>query len=100
MGAKDCLYPCPHSCSKFYQCTVNVDGVSGTPVERDCAPGTEWNDNDKQCDWPSQSTCKNGASTARPSTARPTTARPSTAQPSTAVPTTSNPDQSKFIKQG
>ncbi|CAG2178745.1 unnamed protein product, partial [Oppiella nova] len=57
MGPKDCLYPHPTNCDQFIHCEVNADGVTGRPTVKDCPPGLEWNDNTKQCDWPSQSTC-------------------------------------------
>ena len=59
MGPKDCLYPNPHSCSSFIQCTVNEDLKSGTPVVMPCPAGLEWNDRQKICDWPANSTCRN-----------------------------------------
>lgn len=54
-GPKDCLYPDPNSSTNFIQCTVNADGVTGTPVVMNCAPASpdlEWNDNKKECDYP------------------------------------------------
>lgn len=59
LGPKDCLYPNPTSCNTFIQCTVNPDGVTGTPVVMPCPAGLEWNDSRKECDWPANSTCKN-----------------------------------------
>ena len=56
-GPKDCLYPNPDSCTTFIQCEVNADGTTGTPVVRDCPSGLEWNDNNKECDYPTSSTC-------------------------------------------
>lgn len=56
-GPKDCLYPNALSCDNFIQCMVNADGVTGTPVVMPCPSGLQWNDNEKICDWPSQSTC-------------------------------------------
>ena len=61
VGPKDCLYPDPDSCQKFIQCEVNSDGVTGTPVERDCPHGLQWNDNKKECDYPEDSTCPESA---------------------------------------
>ena len=51
-GPKDCLYPNPDNNSTFIQCTVNADGVTGTPVVIPCPSGLEWNNNKKQCDYP------------------------------------------------
>ena len=59
-GPKDCLYPNPESCNNFIQCSINADGVTGTPVVMPCAPANpalEWNDNKKECDYPDNSTC-------------------------------------------
>ncbi|WP_437760038.1 carbohydrate-binding module family 14 protein [Sorangium sp. So ce1389] len=55
-GPKDCLYANPESCNTFIECIPNADG-SGAPVVRPCLSGLEWNDNEKQCDWPAYSTC-------------------------------------------
>ena len=60
-GPKDCLYPNPDTCNTFIQCEVNSDGVTGTPVVRDCPAGLEWNDNKKECDYPANSTCPKDA---------------------------------------
>ena len=59
MGPKDCLYPNPDSCTSFIHCEVNADGVTGRPTIQDCPGGLQWNDNKKECDWPSSSTCPN-----------------------------------------
>lgn len=59
-GPKDCLYQNPKSCNNYIQCTVNADGVTGTPVVRTCAPSVpalEWNDNIKRCVFPPSPTC-------------------------------------------
>lgn len=58
MGPKDCLYPHPNRCDQFIHCEVNADGVSGRPTVKDCPAGLEWNDNEKECDWPQDSTCR------------------------------------------
>lgn len=57
MGPKDCFYPHPQQCDQFIYCEVDADGSSGRPVVKDCPPGLEWNDNVKECDWLSHSTC-------------------------------------------
>lgn len=57
LGPKDCLYSDPDSCNTFIQCTVNSDGITGTPVVRDCPSGLEWNDDAKECAYPEDSTC-------------------------------------------
>lgn len=57
LGPTDCLYPNPDSCNNFIQCTVNADGVTGTPVVMPCAPANpplEWNDIKKECDYAGQ----------------------------------------------
>ncbi|MEH1835806.1 MAG: carbohydrate-binding module family 14 protein [Nostoc sp.] len=56
-GPKDCLYPNPKNCNTYIQCTVNNDGMTGTPVVMPCPGGLQWNDNQKICDWPNSSTC-------------------------------------------
>jgi hypothetical protein len=56
MGPKDCLYPNPANCNSFIQCVPQPDG-SGKPQVMPCPAGLEWNDNKKECDWPSSSTC-------------------------------------------
>lgn len=47
LGPKDCLYANPRSCSNFIQCTINDDGVTGTPVVMPCPAGLEWNNKQK-----------------------------------------------------
>ncbi|OKO92751.1 Race-specific elicitor A4 [Penicillium subrubescens] len=39
LGPKDCLYPNPDNCGTFIQCTVNPDGITGTPVVMPCPAG-------------------------------------------------------------
>lgn len=58
-GPKDCLYQNPNDCSSFIACEVNPDGKTGQPSVLPCPSGLEWNDNEKICDWPANSTCKN-----------------------------------------
>jgi len=58
MGPKDCLYPHPGDCKQFIHCEVNADGVTGRPTVKDCPADLLWNDNKKECDWPSESTCR------------------------------------------
>ncbi len=69
-GPKDCLYPNPNGdCTTFIHCEVNADGITGNPVVKDCplfdARGNklEWNDNEKQCDYPPSPTCGNNVNT-------------------------------------
>jgi hypothetical protein len=60
LGPKDCLYQNDSDCNSFIQCTVNADGVTGTPVPMPCAPANpplQWNDNEKVCDYPPSPTC-------------------------------------------
>lgn len=52
LGPKDCLYAHPADKAAFIQCTVNADGVSGTPVAMPCPTGLNWNDRQRICDWP------------------------------------------------
>lgn len=54
---KDCLYPNPNDCRSFIACDVNADGKTGRPTVLDCPSGLEWNDDQKECDWPADSTC-------------------------------------------
>ncbi len=82
LGPKDCLYPNPANCKSFIQCVPQPDG-SGNPVVMPCPAGLEWNDNKKECDWPSSSTC--------PKTPLPTvdtTTKTPTTEASTQSPTT------------
>jgi len=51
-GPKDCLYTNPASCDSFIQCTA-----AGLAYAMSCPLGLQWNDNEKICDWPPQSTC-------------------------------------------
>lgn len=41
----------PGSCTKFFMCD------RGLEVEKECGPGTNWNDNKKICDWPANAGC-------------------------------------------
>jgi hypothetical protein len=50
-GPIDCLYPNPENCNSFIQCVPQIDG-SGKPQVIPCPGDLEWNDNQKQCDWP------------------------------------------------
>lgn len=59
LGPKDCLYPNPNRCDQFIHCEVNAGSVSGRPTVKDCPAGLEWNDSEKICDWPVNSTCPN-----------------------------------------
>ena len=43
--------PHPEDCQKFYQCD------RGFPVEKECGVGTLWNQEIKNCDWPSNVKC-------------------------------------------
>lgn len=52
-GSKDCRYLNPEDCSSFIQCS-NL----GISYIMPCEPGTEWNDNKKECDESVDSTCK------------------------------------------
>ena len=58
LGPKDCLYPYPGSCAQFIHCEVNSDNKTGTPILRDCPDGLEWNNDEKICDLPNESTCQ------------------------------------------
>ncbi|KAF7334977.1 Carbohydrate-binding module family 14 protein [Mycena venus] len=57
LDIKDCLYANPADCNSYILCAVNADGMTGTPVVMPCAPGLQWNDNDKFCVFPEDSTC-------------------------------------------
>jgi len=70
-GPKDCLYPNPANCSSFIQCTA-----AGLAYVMPCPSGLQWNDNEKICDWPSQSTC--GRTPSPSTTTTTTTQRPTT----------------------
>jgi hypothetical protein len=61
LGSRDCLYANPLNCNRFIQCTVNSDGVTGTPIIRDCPADLEWNDELKVCEYPFASTCNSGS---------------------------------------
>ncbi|KAJ5352999.1 hypothetical protein N7452_001973 [Penicillium brevicompactum] len=56
-GPKDCLYPNPDNCNSFIACEISNDGTTGIPHLNDCPPNLEWNENEKICDYPEQSTC-------------------------------------------
>ncbi|KAL5347462.1 hypothetical protein ACLOAV_007774 [Pseudogymnoascus australis] len=57
IGVKDCMYPHPTTCRKYIHCEVNTDGVARRPTVKDCPGNFEWNNNDKTCDLPENSTC-------------------------------------------
>jgi hypothetical protein len=59
MGPKDCLYPNPGDCVSYIQCVPQPDG-SGEPQVMPCPGELEWNDTEKICDWPENSTCPKG----------------------------------------
>jgi hypothetical protein len=61
-GPKDCLYPNPENCYTFIQCTVDFGGVTGTPVVMPCPAGLSWNDQEKICDYLSDSAACNSGS--------------------------------------
>lgn len=48
----DGMYSHPKSCRKFVHCE------NGTAYEKDCGPGTAWNDNAKICDYPENTDCQ------------------------------------------
>lgn len=56
---EDCVYPNPNNCDSFIACRVNSNGKNGTSSVLPCPSGLEWNYNEKICDWPVNSTCKN-----------------------------------------
>jgi len=87
-GPKDCLYPNPSNCSTFIQCTA-----AGLAYVMPCPSGLEWNDNEKICDWPTQSTCpKNSPTTSSTTTVSPTTILSTTgSQSSTTTQTSTTP---------
>ncbi|XP_054153525.1 peritrophin-1-like [Oppia nitens] len=58
MGPQDCLYPHPYRCDQFIHCEINKDRKSARPQVKDCPNGLEWNNNQKICDWPESSTCR------------------------------------------
>ncbi|CAG2174142.1 unnamed protein product, partial [Oppiella nova] len=60
LGPKDCLYPNPNGCDTYIHCTVDYGSRTGTPVVMPCPGGLLWNDNIKECDNPSKSTCPRG----------------------------------------
>ncbi|CAG2162492.1 unnamed protein product [Oppiella nova] len=60
LGPKDCLYPNPDGCDTYIHCTVNYGSRSGTPVVKPCPDGLLWNNNVKECDYPSRTTCPRG----------------------------------------
>ncbi|KFY32397.1 hypothetical protein V493_00236 [Pseudogymnoascus sp. VKM F-4281 (FW-2241)] len=57
----DCQYADPESCSSFYNCIANSDGLTGTPYLHQCPEGNHWNDKVKVCDWPQSANCKQAA---------------------------------------
>ncbi|KAE8361343.1 hypothetical protein BDV27DRAFT_160806 [Aspergillus caelatus] len=57
IGPKDCLYANSHNCDTFIQCIVNADETTGTPVVMPCPSGLQWNDKEKECDWPANAAC-------------------------------------------
>jgi hypothetical protein len=61
-GPKDRLYANPLNCRTFIHCTVNSNGITGTPIIRGYPAGLEWNDEVKLCDYPFDSTsCDSGS---------------------------------------
>ncbi|KAI9303644.1 Alpha/Beta hydrolase protein [Cunninghamella echinulata] len=59
-GPKDCFYPHPDRCDQFIYCEVNADGVTGRPIVKDCPDSLKWDDHNKECGWPEDSTCGKG----------------------------------------
>lgn len=57
LGKKDCLYANPDECNGYIQCTVDPGEITGTTVYIDCSDGEEWNNNEKECGSPRDSTC-------------------------------------------
>ena len=58
MGPKDCLYPDPTNCNGFIQCAPADDTyTTGTVYHMPCPDGLLWNDVQKWCDWPENTTC-------------------------------------------
>ncbi|KXT07835.1 Avr4 [Pseudocercospora musae] len=77
MGPKDCLYPNPKTCNGYIQCSP-ADGSYSTGIvhEMPCPSGLLWNDNQKWCDWPENTTCgmaKTGGATTVDATTQDTT---------------------------
>ncbi|CAO3614297.1 unnamed protein product [Cunninghamella echinulata] len=58
MGPKYCLYLNPNNCNSFIHCIMDTDEINWKPVVLPCPSDFEWNDNEKICDWPSSSTCR------------------------------------------
>ncbi|KAM3421689.1 hypothetical protein BST61_g2073 [Cercospora zeina] len=58
MGGKDCLYPLPGNCGGYIQCQPkDTTYQTGIAYEMPCPAGLLWNDNQKWCDYPENSTC-------------------------------------------
>jgi hypothetical protein len=57
MGAHDCLYPDPDSCTTYIKCEVNADGETARAYVVDCPAGLEWSNDDLECVYPEDSTC-------------------------------------------
>jgi len=85
-GPKDCLYTNPASCNSFIQCTA-----AGLAYVMPCPSGLQWNDDEKICDWPSQSTC---GRTPSPSTTTTTTTSSITTISSTTTSSTTGSQSS------
>ncbi|EME82543.1 carbohydrate-binding module family 14 protein [Pseudocercospora fijiensis CIRAD86] len=64
LGPKDCLYPNPKTCNGYIQCSpADASYTTGIVHEMPCPSGLQWNDNQKWCDWPENSTCGNTGGT-------------------------------------
>ncbi|CAH1264815.1 CACHD1 [Branchiostoma lanceolatum] len=78
------MYPDPHDCTKFYQCTG--DPNNPLPVHKDCAPGTLFDWNINVCTLTSHCTASATLASETPTNAPPTALLPTDAQ-ITAKPT-------------
>ncbi|XP_066284070.1 uromodulin-like [Branchiostoma lanceolatum] len=78
------MYPDPHDCTKFYQCTG--DPNNPLPVHKDCAPGTLFDWNLNVCTLTSHCTASATLASETPTNAPPTASLPTDAQ-ITAKPT-------------
>lgn len=47
----DGFFSDPVDCTKYYQCANNH------PFHMSCPPGTEWDETQKTCEWPADTTC-------------------------------------------
>ncbi|KAM0703487.1 hypothetical protein Q7P35_009426 [Cladosporium inversicolor] len=56
-GPRDCLYPNSKSCTTYIACEALEDGVTAVAHVGKCDAGLEWNDREKKCDFPANSTC-------------------------------------------